>query len=102
MNVREGQNLDRVNDRLGGVLRDYFQSEVPQPWPAWNPPATARLPQRNRARWVLAASIALLVAGTWFIAGRTPPEASGSGKGVEVGNRERPWVTAPAEKPAMH
>jgi hypothetical protein len=101
MNLRKEQDIDpRVQERLDGALREFFQAEMPQPWPSMTPPVVARLPHRtNRARWALAASIALLVAGTWFVIGRTPPEVSGPGRGVELGNREKPWMKAPADKP---
>jgi hypothetical protein len=49
------------------VLRDFFQQELPQPWPTWKPPvrelATKPKPQRKLARnyLALAASVVFLI-----------------------------------------
>jgi hypothetical protein len=67
-------------DDLEAILRAYFRAEVPDPWPA--PPLT-RAAARDarpgpagrgpgRSRLALAASVALLVAGSLAISSRTP------------------------------
>jgi len=73
---------------LDGLLSDFFRSELPKPWP--EPPIANEqpktLPARKlssrwsavRSRLALAASIALLLAGGWFLSGKFE-DVSGSG-----------------------
>ena len=79
----------RGADDLDGLLRSFFQAELPSPWPAPALPAeppTTPAPRRPlwRSRAALAASVALLLAGNLFLAprfqGTEPPSADpGSG-----------------------
>jgi hypothetical protein len=67
------QNGRSSEDELDGLLRAFFQAELPHPWPSPEQPAlrNAILPMRSpvrrfpmlRSRLALAASVALLVAG---------------------------------------
>jgi hypothetical protein len=93
-------------DELDGLLREFFQSELPCPWPAApNPPARS-LPSRpfrppalraaalRRSRLALAASVALLALGALFAAGKVapnnnPPPLTGGSASSTSG---RPWV----------
>jgi len=75
---------------LDGLLSDFFRSELPKPWPEPpipdEQPQTLPLPARKpfsrwsavRSRLALAASIALLLAGGWFLSGKFE-DVSGSG-----------------------
>jgi len=63
-------------DNLDALLGAFFKSEKPAPWPAFRPPVQQRiLPERpnRRIRWsfgsrvALAASVGLLVLGTWLL-----------------------------------
>src|SRR5262245_21152254 len=59
-------------DDLDALLRAYFQAERPDPWPSAPLPearsaAGTRRQSMARSRLALAASIALLCAGPWFI-----------------------------------
>jgi hypothetical protein len=66
-------------DDLDGLLRAYFQAEMPDPWPSFEAPAPRngvlplRRPQQPRrfnlwrSRLALAASILLLIAGALFL-----------------------------------
>jgi hypothetical protein len=68
-------------DDLDGLLRAYFQAEMPDPWPSFEAPAPRngvlpfRRPQHTRrfnlwrSRLALAASILLLIAGALFLFG---------------------------------
>jgi hypothetical protein len=65
-------------DALDRAFSDYFQGQMPRPWPP--APAVAATPARGRAadpsrraRWTLAASVALLAGTGWFVSGGPPP-----------------------------
>jgi hypothetical protein len=63
-------------DELDGLLRAFFRTETPNPWPLFQPTAARQdvLPLRPRrsallrSRLALAASVALIVLGSWFLA----------------------------------
>jgi hypothetical protein len=68
------------SDEVETLLRAYFRAEMPHPWPA---PPLARAPVSQplptsavrgsfRSRLTLAASVAMLLAGTLAIPGRKP------------------------------
>ena len=96
MRFSEPPTVDRAGkgasgDELDTLLRAFFQSEMPHPWPA------LQLPEREeqtrpvvpftpaashpwvpiRSRLVLAASVGLLLAGSWFLAGQFQPGDAG-------------------------
>ncbi len=70
--LQPGDDLDRL-------LRTFLRSQLPHPWPS--PPVTScqRRPAdgRNlmRSRWSLAASVALLLVGSWLLPSRFTPDA---------------------------
>jgi hypothetical protein len=74
-------------DEIDGLLRAYFQAEMPDPWPSFEAPAPRHvLPLRRpqaprftlwRSRLALAASILLLIAGALFLFGRSPSQDAG-------------------------
>ncbi|MFQ3592031.1 MAG: hypothetical protein SNJ82_02445 [Gemmataceae bacterium] len=62
------------SDPLDGLLRAYFRSEMPSPWPAFRPTRTQR-PARPVSLWsgyasrlALAASVAFLLLTGYFLA----------------------------------
>jgi hypothetical protein len=66
------RSQDRPADQLDDLLHNFLRGELPEPWPTWKPPAetaprTSSPPSQgnwvNRGRWVLAASLLLLLAG---------------------------------------
>ncbi len=67
----------RSGDDLDGLLRQFFQAEMPDPWPRLVPPEAASAPAPVRwrgwtllrSRLALAASLALLVGGQLLLAG---------------------------------
>jgi hypothetical protein len=70
-------------DELDGLLRAFMQSQLPQPWPRWQDrqdvgPTIHRPTTRwelMRSRWALAASVALLLVGSWLLPSRFTPDA---------------------------
>jgi len=74
---------------IDALLSAFFQSEKPAPWPAFQAPKARTLPlhQAHRRHWsaltsrfVLAASIALLLLGSWLLpAPLTAPPKDRSG-----------------------
>jgi hypothetical protein len=65
-------------DDLDGLLRAFYQAEMPHPWPDLHPPARTILPPPQVSFWhrisrshlALAASIALLIAGMLLLSGK--------------------------------
>jgi hypothetical protein len=86
MNVRDPHTLSFRNpglppEELDTLLTGFFRSEMPDPWPVLKAPAEA--PFRPAApvasRWTsvrsrvaLAASVALLLVGTWCFSAKAP------------------------------
>lgn len=70
----------RNPEDLDQLLRSFFRSEMPDPWPTLQAPAvenpTPTWWVRSRSRLVLAASVALLLIGSWFLTGSTPDYAA--------------------------
>lgn len=71
--------FDRPPENIDGLLRAFFQAEVPSPWPEMTAPVSAaaatapakpRVRSLVRSRLALAASIALLAIGPWLVAGK--------------------------------
>jgi hypothetical protein len=73
-------------DPVDDVLRGYFQSQMPKPWPA--APRTAepsglaarRSESSNRARLTLAASVLILIGACWMFSGGPQPAVPGHSK----------------------
>jgi hypothetical protein len=72
----------KPGDDLDGLLRTFFRSQMPQPWPvppmprSRSVPATRPAASRHplmRSRFALAASVALLLFGSLFLPGRFAP-----------------------------
>src|SRR5262245_15171542 len=90
---------------LDRLLSDFFRSEMPHPWPELTipdeQPRTLPLPARKpmprrsswRSRFALAASIALLLAGGWFLSGKF------AGISRSGGTFNRPSATPPDDAP---
>lgn len=82
MNVIQRSSREFDNPELDVLLRNYFRSEMPDPWPAFQAPAIARFspPARRwapvRSKLALAASIGLLMIGSWCLSGGRPVDYS--------------------------
>lgn len=80
---------------MDDVLHDYFQAEMPHPWPAFQMPKPARAKQseslwsRYAGRVALAASIALLVAGYLAVAAYFPSAPGAKGMDAVIPNIAR-------------
>ena len=67
------------------ALRDYFQHEMPHPWPAFEAPQAMRSKRpasfwsRYGGRMALAASIAVLLAGYLALSGYFPRQVAPTG-----------------------
>jgi hypothetical protein len=100
MNLVEPSPLNPGDD-LDGLLRAFFRGQMPHPWPSprmarlhgtrsERPPSSGR--GRNRSRWALAASVALLLLGSLFLSGRIAP-SSKPGEEIEgptIGSHDIP------------
>ena len=70
---------------LDAMLRDFFRAEMPDPWPTLRLPASSSLASRRsgsvqfRSRSALAATVALLAAGSFFLARGLPTPSATSG-----------------------
>jgi hypothetical protein len=95
---------ERPRDDLDGLLYDFYRAEMPNPWPGLKPPAARDLvpfqPARRwpgqRSRWVLAASVILLLIGQLFLLGRVPDYSAapaGSVTGDVHARRDRSGTT---------
>jgi hypothetical protein len=81
MSVLEPPPL-QPGDDLDGLLRKFLQSQLPKPWPPPRLPSTVTSSQRRpsngknlmRSRWALAASVALLLVGSWLLPSRFTPD----------------------------
>jgi hypothetical protein len=78
MNLAEPPPV-KPSDDLDGLLRAFFRSQMPQPWPtprlsffraapAEQQPASGRT--LRRSRWALAAAVGLLLLGSLLLPGR--------------------------------
>jgi len=74
----------KPSDDLDGLLRAYFQREMPKAWPPPRVPLDRIVPLRRqttsrrsliRSRWALAASVALLLLGSMLLPSRFTPDA---------------------------
>lgn len=91
----------RPDDDLDGLLRAFFQAEMPHPWPALKAPLPSRQtappapPRRGlfRSRLALAASVTLLVTGALALPGRfagAPGERPNLGSGAAMHDKLPP------------
>jgi hypothetical protein len=75
------------DDPIDALLGAFFKGEMPDPWPAFQPPARSRtlpLPARRApvvrrlvgSRVALAASVALLLLCGWLLGGKSVPTAA--------------------------
>ena len=82
---------DPEGDDVDQLLRAFYRSEMPDPFPSFEAPAetlrvlpfpvpAARRPRISRSRLALAASVALLMGGFWSLSGKLgtgPTEPTG-------------------------
>jgi hypothetical protein len=81
-------NFSPSDEETDGLLRSFFQGELPRPWPVLEPPAGAVMPLSSpestrsgalsRSRVVLAASVAFLVGGQALLSHALQTDGSAS------------------------
>ncbi len=86
---------EQAPDEIDALLRAFFQAEMPKTWPAFKAPRppSAQAPgwwAKSRSRLALAASVTMLLLGSWWVASRPADYATPPLKGVstEVGNAQ--------------
>lgn len=69
-------NSNRQSEGVDRMVGDYFRSEMPNPWPVAPQPwaekavlSASATHSTSRSRWALAASVAVLVGGCWYLSG---------------------------------
>ena len=98
---------------LEGLLRNFFRSEMPEPWPTMKAPVVKapQAPARSAGRWApvrrrlaLAASVGFLMVGSWCLSARldhfTPSSIEPAPNGSGSANGKRIFEKQPA-KPAQ-
>jgi hypothetical protein len=107
MSLRDPHTLSLRNpglppEEVDTLLRNFFRAEMPDPWPVLKAPATEPFRQERRpaSRWTpirsrmaLAASVALLLLGSWCFSAKSPDysKPSQDGSGTSYGSPARPW-----------
>lgn len=103
----------RSPDNLDGLLRAFYRAEMPDPWPALQPSVSREVvPFRptnrwssQRSRWVLAASVVLLLISQLFLSGQLPDYSAARTAG-EVGDttarRNLSGLTHPGKAAPVH
>jgi hypothetical protein len=103
----------RFGDDLDGLLREFFQAEMPHPLPAFQPPVRLAVPPaplrpvrswgtRFRTALALAASIAVLALGLGLLSGKFEHRAAPvlPGGAVPTADKPKPMklsIVVPAE-----
>jgi hypothetical protein len=95
MNVVEPPPM-QPGDDLDRLLRTFLQSQLPKPWPRPRLHSAVSSCQRRpangrnlmRSRWTLAASVALLLFGSWLLPNRFPsnPKTGHGPDGAMIGS----------------
>lgn len=86
MNVTERNPREFDYPELDVLLRNFFRSEMPDPWPELKAPVEVKFPPARstprrwssiRGKLALAASVAVLMVGSWCLSGGTPDYSQG-------------------------
>jgi len=81
-------------DQVDRLLTAYYRSEMPANWPnapePWATPATPATGRKShsqsRSRWALAASVALLIGGCWYVSGQMTDGKKRAGLNLDGGD----------------
>jgi hypothetical protein len=104
------QHNDEASPEMDELLHDYFQGEMPRPWPTFKAPKPRRMKvpasfwAQSSGRLALAACVALLVGGYLTLGGFFPRSQPSSGlrKATEdLGSREKKRRPKTTEKQAV-
>jgi hypothetical protein len=87
-------STDKNREETDALLRAYFRSEMPSPWPTLSRTRPASPPvswaSAAASRWALAASIAVLLAAGYFVSSLAGPNAPTFNVGGGVATHPRP------------
>jgi len=82
----QGNNVDRL-------LTTFYRSEMPATWPDAPEPWTTQTATTDRkghpssrSRWALAASVALLIGGCWYVSGQMTDGKKRAGLNLDGGD----------------
>ncbi|HVK10898.1 MAG TPA: hypothetical protein VM597_19165 [Gemmataceae bacterium] len=93
------------DEQVDRLLGDYFKAQLPKPWPGAPrtdrvQPAVARTADpAARSRWALAASVAVLVGGCWYLSGPFDGGKGRKGVGLEGGSADSKAVLKALAEP---
>jgi len=84
-------------DDLDGLLREFYRAEMPQPWPTFRAPAprvrlapaarqVSGYSARFRSLLALAASVAVIALGAWWLSGPSESATAASGLNINTTN----------------
>jgi len=95
-------NSHTSDERVDRLLGDYFKAQLPRKWPPAPRtdaarPANTTSSSAARSRWALAASVAVLLGGCWYLSGHLGDGHARKGPGLEGGTAQTPSL--PFEKP---
>jgi hypothetical protein len=88
---------NKTSDDLDRLFGAYFQAELPAKWPAaprpWvakvnNRPSQAKIDPAVKSRWALAASVAMLIGGCWYLSGQLSDGKAKPGLNLEGGGAD--------------
>jgi hypothetical protein len=89
----------RTDDQFDRLLTAYYQAEMPKSWKApqpWAEPANTTTNrakgQTSRSRWALAASVAMLLGGCWYLSGHMTDGKKQSGVNLDNGSADSKFV----------
>jgi hypothetical protein len=91
------RNPNPPGDDLDRLFSAYFQAELPAKWPAaprpWADPARPKTANTAadpsvRSRWALAASVAILLGGCWYLSGQLTDGKGKAGLNLEGGGAD--------------
>jgi hypothetical protein len=93
------------DEQVDRLLGDYFKAQLPAHWPPAprtdraRPAAAKTTYPAVRSRWALAASVAVLVGGCWFLSGTVDNGKERKGPGLEDGTAKMPNLDQLKPKP---
>ena len=89
-----------AGDPIDGLLSAFYRAETPSKWPAaprpWADPAHTKYDRTadpsTRSRWALAASVAMLLGGCWYLSGQMTDGHVKQGLGLDDGTASPPEI----------
>jgi hypothetical protein len=92
-------NPKPAGDEVERLLTAFYRAEMPANWPdaprPWTEPARSSSTSVNdgsRSRWALAASVAMLIGGCWYLSGQITDGRPKKNLGLDGGDAKTPKV----------